>query len=62
MAAPAGSLRGPAWRTGSIEHQASRTNGHALEEKRGGGKEGEVRSRVGEHVSRTVDRRRRNRF
>lgn len=36
-----GSLRGPAWRTGFIEHQASRTNGHALEEKEGR-KEGEV--------------------
>lgn len=47
MAAPAGSLRGPAWRTGSIEHQASRTNGHALEEKEGR-KEGEVCSYVGE--------------
>lgn len=38
--APAGSLRGPVWGTGSIEHQASRTNGHALEENREGGREG----------------------
>lgn len=33
VAAPVGSLRGPVWGTGSIEHQASRTNGHALEGK-----------------------------
>lgn len=34
MVAPAGSLRGPVWGTGSIKHQASRTNGHALEGQR----------------------------
>ena len=39
MAAPAGLLRGPVWGTGSIKHQASRTNGHALEAKREGWRE-----------------------
>lgn len=34
--AAAGSLRGPVWGTGSIKHQASRTNGHTLEAKREG--------------------------
>ncbi len=31
MVAPAGSLRRPVWGTGSIKHQASRTNDDALQ-------------------------------